>query len=113
MKQFLILAKTKKGQVNYPPCRHFISIRFDKFLWKFSQKSLENFTAFIANLNTPEGFAKNEMEPDLAVIALQNHSFMGLFSKSDVAELNDLLYSANIELSRHRLELQFQESMKL
>lgn len=104
----LVLVRRGCHQVALAPCRCCLQIRFGRVFWRLTQKEFKVFSDCIAELNTPEGFALNQAECGLALLALSSDRQAVLLSQIELRALKKLLELGEIELARHQLQTSYQ-----
>lgn len=108
MNDDLWITKQPTGFVKLAPCRCCLHVRFQRLFWRFKQSDFLIFCKYIRDLASPEGFASNELEPGLALLALEHERQAVLLSLPEIQELLDLLEAAQIAQARTLLQQQFQ-----
>lgn len=103
-----LLAKRCCGHVYLAPCGCCLHIRFARLFWRLNQKEFLAFRDCIAELNTPDGFVINEAEPGLALLALSSDRQAVLLNRGEIEAFDQLLEQSLIELTRRRLEADYQ-----
>lgn len=103
-----ILATSRDGYLAQAPCCCCLHLRYERQYWRLSRSAFDTFCAYISDLSTAAGFAKNEVEPGLALVLLAGEHHAVLMKHEELLSLLQLLEKGSIALARRELESRYQ-----
>lgn len=103
-----MLATAPGGYVAEAPCGCCLHLRYGRLFWRLSREEFDTFGLSLAELVSPEGFARNEAEPGLALLTMAGDRQGALLNLSELKGLHHLVGQAGIGLARQSLEASWQ-----